>query len=79
MNMTVWRITVRGLGLVQSQREPYSFLVATRSSREKDAVALAREQYSVPWWEDYILTDVVEVGRLKAAEGLNVPQEETDY
>ena len=79
MEMTLWRIKTRHLNLAPSQRKVYSFVVATRSALEQDAIALGKAQYSDEWWKENLLQDVEEIGRLKAAEGFQIPQDELDY
>lgn len=77
--MTIWSVTVRHLSMSQLDRKESSFLLATKSTSERDAVRLARSLYDPAWWEENILTAVEPRGELKAAEGLVIPQEELDY
>lgn len=65
--------------MTKDDRRSYSFLVATKSMSERDALKLAKEQYSEGWWTENIITDIEEIGKLKAAEGLEVPHDEGDY
>lgn len=72
----IWAITVRRLAFCASERTTYTFHVATESMSERSAAKFARAQYSDAWWDDNLLTDVKEVGRLRAAEGLEVPRDD---
>ncbi len=79
MLMTLWRITTRHLSTTLSERTEQSFTIATKSFAERTAKAFAKSLYSDEWWEENLLTKIEEIGKLKAAEGIELPVEELDY
>jgi hypothetical protein len=78
MMMTLWNVEVRHLAICAKDRHVFGIQVATKSSLEHAAVGMVRGLYTEEWWKENIIQDVKEIGRLRAAEDLQVPQEELD-
>lgn len=77
--LQLWRITMRHLAFVPSERYVHSVEVAVSSRSERNAVDFAKANIHSPsWWDNYIITEVTPIGELWAAEGLVVPVEDLD-
>lgn len=75
--LQLWRITIRTLAYVPSQRHTHCKIIAILSRSERDAVAYVRTHIFTPqWWDEHLIIDVEPCGELWAAEGFSVPMEE---
>ena len=65
----LWKVTIRGIGLCESERKPFCWHVAVghpQSSNEKEAVRLIRKKFTAEWWDEHLIIEVVYVGTLHA-------------
>ncbi len=77
--LILWRITLRRLAFVPSERSTHCKVVAIKSRSEREAVKFAKATVHSPeWWDEYLITEVEIIGELWAAEGLEVPMEDLD-
>lgn len=75
--LTIWRITMRRLSYSTNNRDTHSKCFAIESQSEIIAVSFAKKNIHSPeWWDGYIITEIVQVGELWAAEGITVPMDE---
>jgi hypothetical protein len=74
--MTTWKVVIRVYHFIGSKDYDFSVIIATRGSQRKDALKLARSLYSESWWENATIIDIIDLGGLRAAEGLEIPREE---
>ena len=75
--LQIWRITMRKLAYVESERFIHSKEIAIKSRSEIDVVAFAKKNIHSPeWWDGYIITEVKWIGELWAAEGFTCPMDE---
>jgi hypothetical protein len=74
--MNLWRIECRGLSFVASERTKFSLHIATLYDNERDVVLKIKQRFTPAWWEQVLITDVVEIGKLHMIE--NKPLYEED-
>lgn len=62
----IWRIHMRKLSAMPSDRKPFSYLIACDSDREKDANLFIRQNWgSAEWWGETIVTELEYIGQLR--------------
>jgi hypothetical protein len=76
--MTVWAVKIKHLDTFRVEDKDFVFLIATKSGLIRDAKELAIHQYPTEWWDENIIANIVPVGKLRAAEGFDVPQADLD-
>lgn len=76
--LTLWRVTIRALGLTNSSRAPFHWYVALKSGsmHERDAVAAARARFTSQWWDEHLIIAVAEVGKLVSYDGVALYEED---
>lgn len=75
--LTIWQITMRSLSFNPKDRHSHSKHFAVNTRNEREAVEFAKTHIFTPiWWDSFLITDIVPIGELWAAEGLVVPQDE---
>ncbi len=78
MKMTLWAVTIKHLSIVPSEQTSFRFHVATKGISPKDAKRVVTNHYCADWWLDNIISDIVEIGKLDKAEGIELPEDDFD-
>ena len=64
-DIKLWRVTLRRMGIVRSECEPFTVLVTNHFMTEKETVnQLRREKFSPEWWDENLITEVQYIGNL---------------
>lgn len=75
--LTIWHLKLRHLSFSKDRRDAFFVHVAHESMNEFEVVKWAKTAIHSPaWWEGYIITEVTEGGKLWAAHGVQLLQEE---
>lgn len=66
--MNLWRVECRHLRLCAAERTKFSLHIATKEIHEKGVVRKIKSRFTHEWWDEVLILDVIEIGKLHMIE-----------